>query len=146
MGESPSRKFGLLQDLILIAVAVSISDLFHAFVAASLWLTAHPLQNISIYYLARQIISHLPLSNDPEKEQHEQAQIRAAANLRRLDRRKDDSESESNGEAAVGNHKSKGTRKEDLVLNQYESQIAMEVVAPEDIPVGFEGQIYKTLA
>lgn len=33
----------------------------------------------------------------------------------------------------------RGVRKEDLVLNQYESQVALEVVAPEDIPVGFEG-------
>lgn len=37
--------------------------------------------------------------------------------------------------------KEKRIRTEDLVLNQYESQIAMEVVAPEDIPVGFEGWI-----
>ena len=36
-------------------------------------------------------------------------------------------------------------RKEDLVLNQYENQIAMEVVAPEDIPVGFEGKSTKGL-
>jgi len=26
-----------------------------------------------------------------------------------------------------------------LILDQYENQIAMEVVAPEDIPVGFDG-------
>ena len=31
-------------------------------------------------------------------------------------------------------------RKEDLVLNQYEQMIAAEVVAPEDIAVGFEGR------
>ena len=30
-------------------------------------------------------------------------------------------------------------RKEDLVLNQYEQMIATEVIAPEDIPVSFEG-------
>lgn len=28
-------------------------------------------------------------------------------------------------------------RVEDLVLNEYENQVALEVVAPEDIPVGF---------
>lgn len=29
-------------------------------------------------------------------------------------------------------------RVEDLLLNEYESQVALEVVAPEDIPVGFD--------
>ncbi|KAI9736076.1 MAG: hypothetical protein M1818_006252 [Claussenomyces sp. TS43310] len=118
MGEGAGRKYGLLQDLVLIAVA-----------------------NISIYYLARQILSNLPLgASDPEKEQHEQARIKAAANLRRLDksRANDDSESSSDDESSKDKKLSRGPRKEDLVLNQYESQIALEVVAPEDIPVGFE--------
>lgn len=35
----------------------------------------------------------------------------------------------------------KRLRKEDLALNQYEQAIAMEVVAPEDIPVSFEGTL-----
>ena len=30
-------------------------------------------------------------------------------------------------------------RKEEFVLNQYEQTIAAEVVAPEDIAIGFEG-------
>ena len=93
-----------------------------------------------MYYLARHVLSSLPSAVDPEKEQHEQARLRAAANLRRLDRN-DDEEDEGHDEARGGK---KGVprppRKEDLVLNQYESQIAMEVVAPEDIPVGFEGE------
>ena len=29
-------------------------------------------------------------------------------------------------------------RVEDLALNEYENQVALEVVAPEDIPVGFD--------
>jgi hypothetical protein len=82
----------------------------------------------------------LPFGNDPEKEQHEQARLRAAANLRRLDRRaNDDSDSEETG-SGRDKSKSRRTRKEDLELDQYESQIAMEVVAPEDIPVGFDGE------
>lgn len=93
-----------------------------------------------MYYLARHILSGFPSIADPEKEQHEQARLKAAANLRRLDRNRDDSENGSDEDAA-GKKKALAPRKEDLVLNQYESQIAMEVVAPEDIPVGFEGPI-----
>ena len=36
-------------------------------------------------------------------------------------------------------------RKEDLVLNQYEQLIAAEVVAPEDIAVGFQGPLDSCL-
>jgi hypothetical protein len=82
----------------------------------------------------------LPLSSaDPEKEQLELAKTKAAANLRRLKKENDDSdrESDSGGKKSM----SKGIRKQDLALNQYENQIALDVVAPEDIPVGFEGNI-----
>jgi ATPase family AAA domain-containing protein 1 len=81
----------------------------------------------------------LPLSSaDPEKEQLELAKTKAAANLRRLKKENDDSDRESDG----GGKRlmSKGVRKQDLALNQYENQIALDVVAPEDIPVGFEGK------
>ncbi|KFZ20609.1 hypothetical protein V502_03122 [Pseudogymnoascus sp. VKM F-4520 (FW-2644)] len=114
MGDGPGRKYGFLQDIILIVFA-----------------------NVSVYYLARHVLSSLPAQTDPEKEQHEQARLRAAANLRRLDRADDDSGETSEGEAD-GRRGPPPPRKEDLVLNQYESQIAMEVVAPEDIPVGFD--------
>jgi hypothetical protein len=145
MGEGPARKFGLLQDLILIAVAVS-SLLDTLFRSRRPLLTRLQPQNISVYYLAKQIISSLPLSgHDPEKEQHEQAQIKAAANLRRLNLQNDESSSESNHGREGGKRAPRGPRKEDLVLNQYENQIAMEVVAPEDIPVGFEGRVHQRL-
>ena len=32
---------------------------------------------------------------------------------------------------------------EDLVLNEYENMVALEVVAPEDIPVGFAGEYFE---
>lgn len=79
---------------------------------------------------------------DPEKEQHEQARLRAAANLRRLDRSNDDTNYNTEEEFGGRRGAPRAPRKQDLVLNQYESQIAMEVVAPEDIPVGFEGELY----
>ena len=92
-----------------------------------------------MYYIAKSVVASLPLGSDPEKEQHEQARVKAAANLRRLDRsRGDDSDSEH--EHGRGTARQKRMKKEDLVLDQYESQIALEVVAPEDIPVGFDGK------
>lgn len=99
-----------------------------------------------MWYIAQSIVSSLPTgAGDPDKEQHEQARIKAAANLRRLDRRANDSESDSEddgpGRNRDGNKKSR-TRKEHLELDQYESQIALEVVAPEDIPVGFDGRLF----
>lgn len=91
-----------------------------------------------MYFIAKNVVQSLPFGTDPEKEQHEQARIKANANLRRLDRIRgieEDSEDESGRN--TGNSQARG--KEDLDLDQYESQIAMELVAPEDIPVGFEG-------
>lgn len=109
MGESSSRKYGLLQDLLLIVVS-----------------------SVSMWYIAKTVVSSLPLGADPEKEQHEQARVKAAANLRRLDRSKNDSDSDEDTD-----RRSRPSKAE-LQLDQYESQIALEVVAPEDIPVGFD--------
>lgn len=91
-----------------------------------------------MYYIAKSVVSSLPLGNDPEKEQHEQARVKAAANLRRLDKRRGESDSEDDSDRS--RNKPRRTKKEDLVLDQYESQIAMEVVSPEDISVGFDGR------
>ncbi|RQM07900.1 hypothetical protein DH86_00000771 [Scytalidium sp. 3C] len=90
----------------------------------------------SLYYIIKSTLASLPLAVDPEKEQHEQARVKAVANLRRLNRAAEDSDSED--DAHGGSKKARRPRKEDLVLDQYENQIAMEVVAPEDIPVGFD--------
>ncbi|KAH9222056.1 P-loop containing nucleoside triphosphate hydrolase protein [Leptodontidium sp. 2 PMI_412] len=89
-----------------------------------------------MYYIAKSVVSSLPLATDPEKEQHEQARVRAAANLRRLDKSRQEADSED--DSGQGTDNSRRPRKEELNLDQYESQIAMEVVAPEDIPVGFD--------
>jgi hypothetical protein len=91
-----------------------------------------------IFYFTKNVIASLPTAADPEKEQHEQARVRAAANLRRIDRLRGDSDSDDDESEGDGN-KPRRLRKEDLELDQYENQIAMELVAPEDIPVGFEG-------
>ncbi|RKF83049.1 Protein MSP1 [Golovinomyces cichoracearum] len=110
MGES--RRYGLLQDLLLIVVS-----------------------SFSMYYIAKNVVSSLPLGTDSEKEQLEQARIKAASNLRRLGHSKRD---ELSDEHERDPNTSVRTRKDDLILDQYENKIALEVVAPSDIPVGFD--------
>lgn len=86
------------------------------------------IQTGSLYYVVRYALNRLDPENDKESIARKSA---AAAVLRRLDPH----EAEINGEKV----RHRRSRKEDLVLNQYEQMIAMDVVAPEDIPVAFEG-------
>ncbi|KAI1116829.1 P-loop containing nucleoside triphosphate hydrolase protein [Nemania sp. NC0429] len=72
---------------------------------------------------------------DPDKEKHEQARIKAKANLSRLRKQQDFDETTGDD---FGNGDQKGPRVEDLALNEYENMVALEVVAPEDISVGFD--------
>ncbi|KAI0490125.1 P-loop containing nucleoside triphosphate hydrolase protein [Xylaria cf. heliscus] len=72
---------------------------------------------------------------DPDKEKHEQARIKAKANLSRLRKLREDDGADG---SEFGNGDLKGPRIEDLALNEYENMVALEVVAPEDIPVGFD--------
>ena len=85
-----------------------------------------------VYYFVNHIISLL----DTESREQTNRKLAAAAILRRLDA-KDRDESNEDG---------KRLRKEDLVLTQYEQAIALDVVAPEDIPVSFEGRFLSRLA
>ncbi|KAL4769715.1 P-loop containing nucleoside triphosphate hydrolase protein [Aspergillus nidulans var. acristatus] len=79
------------------------------------------------YFLVRHLLSRLDF--DPDRQKKEEQQRKSAAILRKLDGNLDENTSgESGGK----------TRKGDLVLNQYEQAIAMDVVAPEDIPVSFK--------
>jgi len=91
-----------------------------------------------MYYVAKALIGQLPTSLDPEKEQIEQARTKAVANLQRIRRTED---GDKNAPGGYIEDSASAKDREDLTLNQYESQIAMEVVAPEDIPVGFDGML-----
>ncbi|KAL9603465.1 MAG: hypothetical protein Q9219_001152 [cf. Caloplaca sp. 3 TL-2023] len=84
--------------------------------------------SVSLYFLMRYGLS---LINAPDQEQTNR-KAAAAAILRRLDRKPSEESSHSDS------GRSRRSRKEDLALNQYEQMIAMDVVAPEDIPVTFE--------
>lgn len=74
-------------------------------------------------------MSRIESAGDKEETRSKNA---AAAVLRRLDTTKHDDESRSD----EGRNR---RRKEDLVLNEYERVVALGVIAPEDIPVKFEG-------
>ncbi|KAK0629915.1 P-loop containing nucleoside triphosphate hydrolase protein [Bombardia bombarda] len=91
---------------------------------------------ISAYFFFREYLSpYLAKLLDPERERHEQARLKAQANLQRIRRLK----RPEIGDGEDGSDESRHTaRVEELVLNEYENLVAMEVVAPEDIPVGFD--------
>ena len=74
---------------------------------------------------------------DPEREKHEQARIKARANLQRIQKSADDKGRDGDRTDESGSRRDR--RIEDLALNEYENLVALEVVAPEDIPVGFDG-------
>jgi ATPase family AAA domain-containing protein 1 len=81
-----------------------------------------------VYYVVRYLTDKINF--DPESEQKEQARRKSAAILRRLDEPIDSDDDTQDAR--------RRPRKEDLVLSQYEQAIAMDVVAPDDIPVSFD--------
>lgn len=87
------------------------------------------LQGFSTYFLLNHLLSRF----DFEGKERTNKKLAAAAILRRLDPRERDGESNENA---------RRPRKEDLELTQYEQMIAMDVVAPDDIPVSFEGRLF----
>lgn len=97
--------------------------------------TAGALAVVSYFFVKNLLSSFASTLADPEKEKHEQAKIKAQANLSRL-RRNKGNEDGADGTDSSGSRK--GPRVEDIQLNEYEAMVALEVVAPEDIPVGFD--------
>jgi SpoVK/Ycf46/Vps4 family AAA+-type ATPase len=81
-----------------------------------------------MYLLLRYMLNKINF--DPDAEQKEQARLKSAAILRRLD--------EPQNVSTEVHRDHERPRKEDLVLTQYEQAIAQDLVAPEDIPVSFE--------
>lgn len=89
-------------------------------------------------YVARTFLNPI-LSNlaDPDKEKHDQARRQAKAHLERLNRQRqvdDDYDDDDSGSR-------RGPRVEELVLNEYENLVALEMVPPQDISVGFDGKL-----
>ncbi|KAK1142293.1 mitochondrial dynamin GTPase Msp1 [Aspergillus melleus] len=86
----------------------------------------------SAYFLIRYLLSRLDF--DPESQKKEEQRRKSAAILRKLDGGEESEEDAPRGERK----KDRRSKRGDLVLNQYEQAIAMDVVAPNDIPVSFE--------
>ncbi|KAK4099652.1 AAA-domain-containing protein [Parathielavia hyrcaniae] len=93
---------------------------------------------ISAYFMYQELFRpYFDKLIDPDREKNEQTRLKAQANLQRIRRKQ--AEAVGEGESDDGTDRSRHTaRLEDLVLNEYENQVALEVVAPEDIPVGFD--------
>lgn len=95
-------------------------------------------QPLIAYFVIRNLLARL----DPEAQQKEEARAKASAANRKLDailtskRRKSYGEYDSDEETERGGRR---PRIQDLNLTTYEQTIAMEVVAPEEIPVSFDG-------
>ncbi|KAK7423786.1 mitochondrial dynamin GTPase Msp1 [Neonectria magnoliae] len=87
-------------------------------------------------YVARTFLNPI-LSNlaDPDKEKHEQARRQAKAHLERLNRHR---QAEDDYDDDDDSSSRRGPRAEDLVLNEYENLVALEMVPPQDISVGFD--------
>lgn len=89
-------------------------------------------------YLARNFLSSLTNTlADPDREKHEQARLQAKAHLERLRKGKNGKSGEDPSDDSTVSRR--GPKPEELVLNEYENLIALEMIAPEDIPVGFSG-------
>lgn len=95
-------------------------------------------QPLIAYFVIRNLLARL----DPDAQQKEEARAKSAAATRKLDailtskRRK--SYGEYDSEDDDEDSRNRRPRMQELVLNSYEQTIAMEVVAPEEIPVTFD--------
>lgn len=86
-----------------------------------------------MYFVVRNLLSKL----DPDatsKEEARQKSIAANRKLKGILARQEDEEDEEQDSIRQRLHR------DELVLTPYEQSIAMEVVAPEEIPVSFEGK------
>ncbi|TDZ27641.1 Protein MSP1 [Colletotrichum spinosum] len=88
-------------------------------------------------YFARNFLSSLTNTlADPDREKHEQARLQAKAHLERLRKGKNTGQSADETVEDDTTHR-QGSKSADLTLNEYENVIALEMVAPEDISIGF---------
>jgi flagellar biosynthesis/type III secretory pathway M-ring protein FliF/YscJ len=95
------------------------------------------LAGVSFYVLTTFVTPYLSSLLDPDREKKERASLQAKAHIDRL-------RESHRARRTRGDKKSKdGPSYEELNLNEYENLIALEMVAPADIPVGFSGRIWR---
>jgi len=90
------------------------------------------------------VIRNLLARLDPEAQQKEEAKRKASAANQKLgailaNKAEDAYDSDSDDENVGRRRRRSRIRIEDLGLTAYEQTIAMEVVAPDEIPVSFDG-------
>jgi len=93
-------------------------------------------QPLIAYFVIKQLLSRL----DPDSKSKEDAKRTASIANRKLGAilaNKEKQGYDSDDEDGYGS--SRRLRMEDLELTPYEQTIAMEVVAPEEIPISFDG-------
>jgi hypothetical protein len=129
---------GYLPDILMAAAAVRVPVPSHSdFILTRI-------QPLIAYFVIRNLLARL----DPEAQQKEEARAKASAANRKLDailtgkRRKSRERGEHDSDDEF-ERLSLRPRIADLNLNTYEQTIAMEVVAPEEIPISFEGMSKK---
>lgn len=96
------------------------------------------------FFVIRNLLARL----DPDAQQKEEAKRKASAANRKLgailsNKARDGYDSDSE-DGYDSRRRSSRPRIEDLNLSAYEQTIAMEVVAPEEIPVSFDGMSLPT--
>ncbi|KAG6045114.1 hypothetical protein E4U33_001423 [Claviceps sp. LM78 group G4] len=93
-------------------------------------------------FVARNLLNPL-MSNftDPDKEKHDLVSRQAKAHIERLSRNKTADDGTTSAQSTGTSVK----KIEELALNEYENLVALEMVSPEDIHVGFEGMFIPAL-
>jgi hypothetical protein len=96
------------------------------------------LQSVAAYWVARSILNRLDLDGGAKAEAEQKANA-ARKKLEGILASKEKGQGSDNEDSDYpwGHDR---PRLQDLHLTSYEQTIAMEVVAPEDIPVTFEGK------
>jgi hypothetical protein len=135
---------GYLPDILMAAAAVRPQLHYpplHSYYHSLEYSLINTLQPLIAYFVIRSLLTRL----DPEHQQKEEARAKASAATRKLDailtskRRNKGDYDEYDSEDEETDSRRERPRIQDLNLNTYEQTIAMEVVAPEEIPVSFEG-------
>lgn len=130
------RVFDYAMDLVMLAGVVSLPS---PTCCQPSQLLTPVLKAATTYMFVRNYLTpYISTLVDPDREKHEQARIKARANLQRLRRSREPKGLEDGDGENHTDSSRHGPRVEDLVLNEYENLVALEVVAPEDISVGFD--------
>ncbi|KAK4165195.1 cystathionine beta-lyase [Cladorrhinum sp. PSN259] len=94
---------------------------------------------VTTYLICKEFVApYMSKVIDPDREKREHAKLKAQETLKRIRNRQIANNDDYEGKDELGYRQGEKTGHiEDLVLDEYENMVALEVVAPEDIPTGF---------